>query len=126
MEKLTIYETEYTPLVNFDPQQGVIEMSGNSNPANSLRFYRKVMMGLEEYAVKENKGLTANLHFSYFNSSSSKCLYDILKMLNAMERQGRSVTINWYYTEQDNDMKEVGQDFSDILNLKFNFIKGTA
>jgi len=126
MEKLMIYATEYTPMVNFDPQHGVIEMRGNSNPANSLRFYSKVMMGLQEYVIKENKGLTANLHFSYFNSSSSKCLYDILKMLHAMDRKGRSVTVNWYYTEQDHDMKEVGQDFSDILNLSFNFIKGAA
>jgi len=123
MEKLHIYETEFTPMVNFDPGQGIIEMKGNSNPANSLRFYSQVMLGLDEYISKENKGLTANLYFGYFNTSSSKCLYDILKKFTAIQRNGREVTINWYYKEHDPDMREVGQDFSDILNLKFNFIQ---
>ncbi|MEQ8413324.1 MAG: DUF1987 domain-containing protein [Imperialibacter sp.] len=126
MEKIYIQATEFTPQVHFDPSNGIIELRGNSNPHNSLTFYTKVIHTLEDYVVNDTRGLVANMAFRYFNTSSSKCLYDMFKQLNAMRKKGRQVTINWYYSLDDEDMYEVGKDFSDLMNLNFNFIAMSA
>ncbi|WOK07905.1 DUF1987 domain-containing protein [Imperialibacter roseus] len=122
MEKIYIQATDYTPFVYFDPSTGLIELKGNSNPANSNSFYQKFIVELDEYVTHESGGLTANLSFHYFNTSSSKCIFNMLKKLHKMQEAGRCVTINWYYLEEDEEMREVGEDFSDILRMNFNFI----
>jgi hypothetical protein len=126
MEKIHIQATEFTPHVTFDPSNGLIELKGNSTPENSLTFYHKMIINLEEYATKGTKDLTANVAFHYFNTSSSKCLYDMFKQLNNIKQKGRQVTINWYYSPTDEDMYEVGKDFSELMNLHFNFIELAA
>ena len=126
MERIHIQATEFTPHITFDPSNGLIELKGNSTPHNSLKFYHKMIVNLEEYAIRGTKDLTANVAFRYFNTSSSKCLYDMFKQLNKIKKKGRQVTINWYYSPSDEDMYEVGKDFSELMNLNFNFIELAA
>lgn len=69
------------------------------------------------------KSLTANFAFEYFNTSSSKCLFDILKRLAQFEQSGMSICVNWFYEEDDEDMRETGEDYEDVLGLSFNYIE---
>lgn len=126
MEKIQIEATKVTPMVCFDPKQGVIEFKGISSPENSLGFYQHIFITLDEFLSWENKEIVANLSFIYFNTSSSKCLFDVLKKLSMVRTSGRELTINWFYEEDDEDMREVGEDYSNVLNLDFNFIKFSA
>ncbi len=123
MNKFYLEPTKITPMVVLDHQNGIIELKGVSSPENSTGFYYQVLQQLDEYLEKEPKSLTANLSFLYFNTSSSKCLFDLLKKCTKLKHSGAELTINWYYDEMDDDMKEVGEDFSDILNVPFNFIE---
>ena len=36
---------------------------------------------------------------------------------------GTQVPVNWYYDVEDTDMLEIGEDYSDLLDLDFNFIE---
>jgi hypothetical protein len=126
MERIHIQATEFTPHVNFDPVNGIFELKGNSIPDNSVTFYHKMIDTLEKYVVKGNQGITAHMAFRYFNTSSSKCLYDMFKHLNSLKKNGKPVTINWYYNPNDEDMYEVGRDFSELMDLNFNFIEQVA
>lgn len=121
MEKVFIEPTRTTPMVKFDPDEGLLEMKGRSSPENSIQFYQKVLDSLEEYAVSGGDEFTANIAFEYFNTSSSKCLFDVFKRLGKIESSGKTITINWYYEEGDDDMMEAGEDYSDLLDLDFNF-----
>jgi len=47
--------------------------------------------------------------FEYFNTSSSKCLYDILKQIAGLKVAGSEVEINWFYEDYDDDMRETGK-----------------
>jgi len=123
MEKVFIEPTRTTPLVKFDPDEGLLEMKGRSSPENSIQFYQKVLDSLEEYVRTGVDELTANFAFEYFNTSSSKCLFDVFKRLNKLDAIGKEVTINWYYEEGDDDMMEAGEDYSDLLDLDFNFFE---
>ncbi len=121
MEKVFIEPTRTTPLVNFDPDEGILEMKGRSSPENSIEFYQKVLDNLDEYAFSGGDQFTANIAFEYFNTSSSKCLFDVFKRLSKIEDSGKTITINWFYEEGDDDMMEAGEDYSDLLDLDFNF-----
>ncbi len=126
MEKIYIEPTKVTPMVNFDLKQGVIEFSGISSPENSLGFYQGIFATLDEFLSRETRAIVANLSFVYFNTSSSKCLFDVLKRLSMVRTSGTELTINWFYEEDDEDMREVGEDYANVLNLDFNFIKFSA
>ncbi|MEM7298694.1 MAG: SiaC family regulatory phosphoprotein, partial [Bacteroidota bacterium] len=64
-------------------------------------------------------------HFiqTYFNTSSSKCIYDILKEIKFLKERGKNVRVRWYYEQYDEDMMEAGEDYSDLLDLPFAFIE---
>jgi len=121
MEKIFIEPTRVTPLVNFDPNEGILEIKGRSSPENSILFYQKIIDALDEVAVSDMDEFQANFSFEYFNTSSSKCLFDVFKRLSKIDDAGKSVTINWFYEEDDEDMMEAGEDYADLLDLDFNF-----
>lgn len=123
MEKIFIEPTRVTPLVNFDPDNGLLEIKGRSSPENSILFYQKIIDGLDEFAQSSLDKFQADFSFEYFNTSSSKCLFDLFKRLNKLQNLGKSVIINWYYEEDDEDMMESGEDYADLLDLDFNFLE---
>ena len=100
-----------------------MELKGRSSPENSIQFYAKIIEGLEEYINQGGDEFTANFAFEYFNTSSSKCLFDVFKRLSKIDASGKDLTINWYYEEDDDDMMEAGEDYSDLLGLEFNFME---
>ncbi|MDW3192555.1 MAG: DUF1987 domain-containing protein [Cytophagales bacterium] len=124
MDKIFIEPTRVTPLINFDPDHGLLEIKGRSSPENSVQFYQGLIDALDNFAKEDEiSGLTANIAFEYFNTSSSKCLFDVFKKMTKIEDAGGELTINWFYEEDDEDMMEAGEDYSDLLDLEFNFLE---
>lgn len=123
MEKIFIEPSRVTPLINFDPDEGILEMRGRSSPENAIQFYQKIIQNLDLYAVSDQGDFTANFAFEYFNTSSSKCLFDVFKRLVRIRESGKDLIVNWFYEEDDEDMMEAGEDYSDLLDLEFNFVE---
>lgn len=123
MERIFLEPTRVTPLISFDPQEGILEMKGRSSPENAIQFYQGLIQNLDEFIETDAEGFVANFAFEYFNTSSSKCLFDVLKRLSKMAENDIDLTINWYFEEDDEDMMEAGEDYSDLLDLDFNFIE---
>lgn len=123
MEKIFVEPTRVTPLVNFDPDEGFLEIKGRSSPENSILFYQKIIDSLDEYARSGKSEFTASFSFEYFNTSSSKCLFDLFKKITLIKENGINLIINWYYEEDDEDMMEAGEDYADLLDLEFNYLE---
>lgn len=111
-----------TPEVDFDLDKGTILFSGVSSPENSLGFYQPFLDALAN-SSNVNTPLVVDMCFVHFNTSSSKCIYDLLKSLKKLESKGIDITYNWKYEEYDEDMLECGEDFSDFLDIEMNFIE---
>jgi hypothetical protein len=124
MDKLEIQGTAKTPSILFDAETGILEIKGRSIPENAIGFFKPLVDWLEEYS-KEAKSLTqANIQLEYFNTSSSKCILDIFKKLEGINKQDdKEVVINWYYEEDDEDMLEAGEDYQSILKIPFKMIE---
>ncbi|WP_420580753.1 DUF1987 domain-containing protein [Reichenbachiella sp.] len=123
MEKLIVRPTRITPLIYFDPNRGLLELRGKSSPENSIQFYSNLISDLEEFGRNGKRNLIANFKFEYFNTSSSKCLFDIFRKLNIVKESGFDLSINWYYEEDDEDMLEAGEDYADLLGIEFNYVE---
>jgi len=114
MDAINIEGTAKTPGVKFS-DSGVLEIKGRSIPENSVEFYKPLVAWLDAYSNQAQAKTEVNIQLEYFNTSSSKCILDVFKKLEAIHNGGSSeIIINWYYEEDDEDMLEAGEDYQAI------------
>jgi hypothetical protein len=123
MEPINIEGSPKTPSVKFDGEKGIIEIKGRSIPENSIEFYKPLVDWLEDYKDTPMDKTTVNIQLEYFNTSSSKCILDVFKKLEAIHKAKNEVEINWYYEEDDEDMLEAGEDYESIIRVPFKMIE---
>ncbi len=123
MEPIKIAGSPKTPEVNFDANTGIIEIKGRSIPENSIEFYKPLVDWLDKYADNPSEKTQVNIQLEYFNTSSSKCILDVLKKLENVYKAHNDVEVKWYYEEDDEDMLEAGEDYESILKIPFKMIE---
>ncbi|MSP69504.1 MAG: DUF1987 domain-containing protein [Bacteroidetes bacterium] len=123
MEGITIEGTPKTPTINFDIATGHLEIKGRSIPENSIEFYKPLVELLDRYAAKPQANTNVKIQLEYFNTSSSKCILDIFKKLEAIHKAGNATIINWHYEQDDEDMLEAGEDYQAIIAVPFKMIE---
>ncbi|MDM8522904.1 DUF1987 domain-containing protein [Desulfococcaceae bacterium HSG8] len=125
MESLMIEATKYTPEISFDCNNHVLDIKGKSYPENTSVFYQPIFEWLEEYlSSDETQEVTVNMELIYFNSSSSKVLMDFCDRLDEAAEDGKKVTANWFYEEDDEDALEFGEEFQEELeSVTFNLVE---
>jgi hypothetical protein len=123
MEPILIEGTPKTPSVKFDANQGIIEIKGRSIPENSIEYYKPLVDWLEQYSESPAPKTIVNIHLEYFNTSSSKCILDVFKKLEAIHKAKNDVLVNWYYEEDDEDMLEAGEDYESIIRIPFKMVE---
>lgn len=123
METLNIEGTSKTPSITFDASKGLLEIKGRSIPENSIEFYKPLIEWLDKYAQGTPSPTVVKVQLEYFNTSSSKCILDVFKKLEVINKAGNDVTINWYYEEDDEDMLEAGEDYESIIKVPFKMIE---
>ena len=119
MEVIKIVGTEDTPSVILDAQNDLFEISGRSLPEDVAAFYEPILDWLDRYAQSPNEKTVFNFKLVYFNTASSKLLLDILLKLEEIYEAGNDVLIRWHYPEDDEDMQEAGEEYSDIVEVPF-------
>ena len=117
MNGLFIPRTSKTPDIAFDAEQGYLEPKGRSIPENSVAFYAPLMHWLDDYEKHPQPVTRLVVRLEYFNTSSSKCLIDIFRKLEKLHQQDSNVSVVWYYENMDEDMKESGEDFRDLVSM---------
>lgn len=123
MESISIEGSPKTPTVKFDASEGIIEIKGRSIPENSIEFYKPLVDWLDEYQKDPLPLTKVNIQLEYFNTSSSKCILDVFKKLEAIHKAKHDVEVNWYYEEDDEDMLEAGEDYESIIRIPFKMIE---
>lgn len=117
MEILNLEGTEDTPKIILDKKNGIFEISGRSLPEDSAEFYRPVLEWIGAYAKEAIASTEFVFKLEYFNTASSKLILDVLSALEDIQ----GMKIMWYYHEDDEDMEEAGQEFSELVEIPFEF-----
>ncbi|MDD2277465.1 MAG: DUF1987 domain-containing protein [Bacteroidales bacterium] len=123
MEVLNIKGSHETPEVIFNKEIGVFSITGKSLPEDVKEFYSPLIKWVLEYAESPNPETVLIIKMDYFNTASSKMLLEIFEKFKDMQEAGHKVSIDWYYQEDDEDMQDAGEDYADIVEVPFNFIK---
>lgn len=121
MDKILIQKTKTSPEVIMDFDKGILDIIGESYPENAVGFYKPVFDWLNS-AISAKKELTVNFRLDYFNTSSSKCVIDILDILDKYFADSGKIEVKWYYKEDDDDMLETGEEFSSDIKVPFELL----
>lgn len=126
MEKLGrfyIEGSDYIPEVDFDPEHGTLNISGESYHEYTLEFFEPIFEWLKKFTQDEGKKIELNFRMSYFNTSSSRRFLEIMNLLEDYHfNKNGNVVVNWYYEKTDLDMLESGEEYAEDVKLEFNLI----
>jgi hypothetical protein len=125
MENIVLHEVDdapFFPAVSFDAEKGVCEISGESYMEETFKFYAPLQDWLRKFFENEDKPLEFNFRLTYFNTSSSRQILDLLEILKKEMQNGADVKIKWYYDSDDPDMEDEIEDFKIETGLSIELI----
>ena len=87
MKKIYKEATKNTPKLVFDAEQGILSISGTSSPENPMVFYSEFFKALDDLVIHGKTQMKVTFDFVYFNTSSSRCIYEVLKKLKKLSKK---------------------------------------
>ncbi|WP_411681635.1 DUF1987 domain-containing protein [Clostridium thailandense] len=121
MNNFVIENTKSTPYVELRLENFNLLFRGESYPENAYSFYEPICEIIDDY-FENFESLTVDVQLSYINTSSIKSLIILFDKLNSNYKNGKEVTVNWYYDEDNGFDYDMGQDFKMDVDVPFNFI----
>jgi len=122
MEPLLREATADTPKVHLDATNNIFEISRMSLPEDAIEFFEPIVKWLEEYLKNPNEQTIFSFKLEYFNTASSKQIIQILLLLQELSKNNE-VLIRWYYKDIDEDMEAIGEEYSQVIEAKFELIE---
>jgi hypothetical protein len=131
MKIIDIKKTERTPEITLDAKEKIFEIKGKCLPENIVDFDAMVTEKLRVYLTEcfenqndcaEGNPFKVNLKLAYFNSAAAKFIADILMLVNEFIKKEKNIKIYWYFQEEDDDMQEAGEEFTEMLEIPMNFV----
>lgn len=121
MEALIIQSKEDTPGIQLNPEKGIFEINHRSLPEDAIAFFTPVFSWLEKYGEAPLAKSVFQFKLEYFNTSSAKQIYKLFCLLQDISKKGE-IEINWYYQEEDKDMRSAGERYAKLIELPFKLI----
>lgn len=101
--------SDRTPTISM--KDGVFSITGRSYMENSAEFYAPVKRLIEDHQGP----LLVEIGLDFFNTSSSKCLMDLLFIVDKKNITSNDCRIKWSYKSDDEDMRDAAEEFRDLL-----------
>ncbi|NOZ35062.1 MAG: DUF1987 domain-containing protein [Chlorobi bacterium] len=122
MESIYLKKTRKTPLISLDLKENIFQIKGPSFSEDILAVYDPVIKWMEEHLPNLEKELICEFYFTVLNSASHKKIFQILIFLNGYMDRGKKIKVKWYYDEDDEDIMEMGEDLTELINLPFELV----
>ena len=121
MNVLFIEKTKSTPEIQFDLQNQLLRIEGQSYPENAFKFYEPVFSWLDSHLreFKQEVVLEIYFHMPYINTSSSKCVMMLLEKLENAYQKGQKISVRWYYDVENETALECAEEFKEDLTVPF-------
>jgi hypothetical protein len=110
MNDLILQKTDSLPEICF-MSTGEMKITGRALPEDAVRFFLPLFEWINGF-TGENVNVEINL--DYFNTSVSKQLLDLFKMIDKNPNI-KNVTVKWMYEEGDEEMLESGEIYQELL-----------
>ena len=114
--------TAKTPFVYLNRREGIIIFAGVATPDDGIGFYSPILDFINSQSWGASK-IVVYFRVVYVNSSSSKCLLDLLKTLNQLFLNGKEMNILWFQKADDPDAYTEGEDWQYAVKIPFDIIE---
>lgn len=121
-EKIFKSATATSPEVILDTENNVFSIKGKSVVSEVDQFYQPIIDWLGNVAPHIAQPIHFTFDLEYFNVFSSKRILFLLYKLKDLKEKGIDIKVIWHFSIEDDDMKEVGEDFACMVNLPFEFV----
>ena len=110
MQNVYIDATSTSPGVAFNFSENLLLLRGESYPENASAFFGPIIEALRGYLEQTtDQVIEVIIELTYFNSSSTKVLFNIFDLLNTAA-ENNTVNLHWRYDEDDDTILEFGDD----------------
>ena len=103
--------TEVTPQILFDVNEGDFSFTGVLMPEDALSFFTPLFGYIKKYFEKPKPETKLEINLEYFNTYSSRILYQFMKEFVNNQSEKTNITIVWKYESDDEDMEQIGDEF---------------
>jgi hypothetical protein len=110
------------PGVILDADNNKFIVTGKSCPENVVEFYQPILDWLDDYKIEPNDETVFEFKLQYYNTASSKILFIIMQKLEEIKDSGKDVLVKWYYPEDDEALMEAGEEYDDLIDVRFELI----
>jgi len=116
--------TNITPKVILSVEDREFSISGKSFPENAEKLYLPLLEWLQELGTVSPIAEPLEFRFAleYINSSSVHWILESIQELVLLNKKGFDFSVVWCYLEEDEDMKEIGEDFNNLNPIDFKMI----
>lgn len=94
-----------TPEIDFNAETGNCYFTGTSFMESPEEFYKPLTNWIYEF-IRENNFVNVIFEISYYNSGSSKSIYDFLSKLKIKQTNGANISVKWIVEDWDIDIKD--------------------
>jgi hypothetical protein len=122
MEDLRIEKGQRTPSVHFE-KKGELRIEGRSTPENTVEFYEVLISWIKDLRKTKPTNMNMHVNLEFFNTSSSKLLINIFRLVEKFKNENLEPNIFWYYEEGDEDMFQAGKDYQSIIRTPFHLVQ---
>jgi hypothetical protein len=122
LSNLSLPATASSPQVEALEAEGRLLLAGESYPENSFEFFQPVLGWVADFLDRDERPLAVDLHLTYLNTSSIKCMMDLLDALEEAHLSGRGVAVTWTYDPENDRALDLAEEFKEDLSLPFALV----
>jgi len=117
------HDSFFIPHISFSASTGKCQIVGESYLEESFEFYDRLINWIHEYFANGNDNLELTIKLTYFNTSSSRCITDMLRIVKSYQDKGKIAKVIWMYPNpDDDDMQQEGTDIMDETHVQMELV----
>ena len=110
-------------MIDFDTTTGIFKVSGRALPEDALEFFKPIEDWLRAYSEDPLDMTVMEMSVDYFNSASTRYIFNILMSLEDLIDAGKQAKVVWYYRNDDDMIEAKGEELESILEVPFEMKK---
>lgn len=122
---MDIPATKSSPKVSFTRDDSVLMIAGECYPENPFAFFEPIFHWLRA-ELPRMETLHLQVKVPYMNSSSIKCMLDLLEVIADHGDHGCRARVTWHYDEDNDRALELAEEFRDDIAIPFEILPVSA
>ena len=116
-------ETKNTPFIYLSLEECKFEIKGNSYSEQAENVFIDIIEWVEKELPKLQCKLICVFDLSVINSVTYKNILSIFKMVEENIKEGKEISVDWYYESEDEENFDLAHDISELFEVPFNIIE---